>query len=289
MDPPSPALFVQHADAWVCVLSRASPRTVARLACVCRCFCSLSERLAALDVACGTEDVLLLAPSVEEAAKLRRTFTYARPSSGEEEGESGSGCNCASNGACSGDCTCAAAQLECGPGCGCARDCRHRETQRPLSWPLSLQRHVRRGWGVFAETAVPMGAFVCSYSGEVIGVEEARRRLAEQDACGKDNYILVLREHFSGGLTILTCVDPTRVGNVGRFLNHSCDEGNLELRVVRSSGCALPRAAFYARRQLRAGEELTYAYGLPAPACPSRKRCFCGTATCLGALPQDDV
>ena len=292
MDPPSHSLCVQHADAWVCVLSRASPRLVARLSRVCRCFYSLAGRLAALDVACGCEDVMLLAPSVEEAAKLRRTFTYTRTSSGEgtEDAEPGSGCNCANDGVCFGDCACAAAQLECGPGCSCARDCPHRETQRPLSRPLSLQRDARRGWGVFAESAVPMGTFVCTYSGEVIGVEMARRRLAEQDACGKGNYILVLREHFSGGiLTILTCVDPTHVGNVGRFLNHSCDQGNLELRIVRSSGCALPRAAFYARRQLRAGEELTYAYGLPAPASPSCKRCFCGTAACLGALPKDDV
>jgi histone-lysine N-methyltransferase SETMAR len=122
--------------------------------------------------------------------------------------------------------------------------------------PLSLRHDALRGWGVVADAAVPCGAFVCTYAGELVSLDEARRRLAAQDARGDANYILVLREH-AGGRVLTTCVDPTARGSVGRFLNHACDGGNLELRPVRSAGWPVLRVAFFARRRIAAGEELT--------------------------------
>jgi hypothetical protein len=61
---------------------------------------------------------------------------------------------------------------------------------------------------------------------------------------------------------------------------------------MRAAGWPVPRAAFFTRRRISAGEELTYAYGAGGSArgggTPA-KPCYCGTAACTGLLPFDDV
>jgi histone-lysine N-methyltransferase SETMAR len=126
---------------------------------------------------------------------------------------------------------------------------------------------------------------VCTYAGALLPAAEAARRLAEQDARAAPNSILLLREH-AGARAWTTCVDPTAAGNVGRFLNHACDGGSLELRAVRMAGWPVPRAAFFTRGRVDAGRELTYAYGAPG-GFAGTARCCCGTAACTGWLPFD--
>jgi hypothetical protein len=62
-------------------------------------------------------------------------------------------------------------------------------------------------------------------------------------------------------------IDPTRRGNVGRWLNHACDGGNLAPWMVRAAGddgdgggggC---RVVFFTTRRVEAGEELRWKYG----------------------------
>lgn len=68
----------------------------------------------------------------------------------------------------------------------------------------------------------------------------------------------------------------------------SCDGGNLELVLVRSSGRLLPRVGLFARRDVAQGEELTISYGSPTST-PGPGRCLCGTPACLGYLPSQQV
>lgn len=112
-----------------------------------------------------------------------------------------------------------------------------------------------RGFGLFACEDVKKLTFVCEYAGEVVGVSEAGRRLGSGD--GGMNYLIVLREHCATGV-VLTCVDPRCMGNVGRFANHSCDP-NLLMVPVRVDN-SIPRLALFARRDITAGEELTFDY-----------------------------
>ena len=112
-----------------------------------------------------------------------------------------------------------------------------------------------RGFGLFACENVKKLTFVCEYAGEVVGVSEAGRRLGSGD--GGMNYLIVLREHCATGV-VLTCVDPRCMGNVGRFANHSCDP-NLLMVPVRVDN-SVPRLALFARRDILAGEELTFDY-----------------------------
>ena len=277
--------------AWFCVLRRATPRTLAAAACTCKTLHAVVSQLRARDVSGGSEDVAVLAPSAEEAAALRAVFVYTSGCSGaaeDAEDLTGGGCDCTScePGGCR-CCTQASSLLvECGPACSCSPLCPSRVTQRRVAIPLSLRHDALRGWGVVADCALPAGQFVCTYAGELISHAVARRRLAAQDARGSANYILALREH-AGAQVLTTCVDPTARGNVGRFLNHACDGGNLDLRPVRSAGWPVPRIVFFARRRIRAGEELTYSYG--APGQPGARACCCGTRACTGWLPFDDV
>jgi histone-lysine N-methyltransferase SETMAR len=272
--------------AWFCVLRRATPRTLAAAACTCKTLQAVVSQLRARDVSGGAEDVAVLAPSAEKAAALLAVFDYTSGCSGaaaDAEDLTGGGCDCTSCEA--SRCRCARAGksllVECGPACSCSLACPSRVTQRHVNVPLSLRHDALRGWGVVADCALSAGEFVCTYAGEIISHDEARRRLAAQDARGAANYILVLREH-AGTQLLTTCVDPTTRGNVGRMVNHACDGGNLELRPVRSAGWPVPRIAFFTRRRICAGEELTYAYGAGKP---GTRACCCGTAACTGWLP----
>ena len=98
-------------------------------------------------------------------------------------------------------------------------------------------------------------------------------------------------------LSLRTIIDPSAVGNVGRYLNHSC-RPNLRHCAVRA-GAAVPRLAFFCARDVRPGEELAFFYGEPqqqreGEAAPGtrggavgRRRCCCGEAECQGYLPCD--
>jgi histone-lysine N-methyltransferase SETMAR len=293
--------------AWLGVLRRATPRSLAAAACTCKALHAVVLQLRARDVSCSSEDAAVLAPSAEEAAALRAVFVYTSGCSGaasDAEDLTGCGCDCTR---CEHErCGCALAAdkqpaytasglvrpglpdsplVECGPACSCSLACPRRVTQRRLASLLSLRRDALRGWGVVTDTALPAGAFVCTYAGELITLDEARRRLTAQDARRAANYIMVLREHV-GERLLTTCVDPTARGNVGRFLNHACDGGNLELRAVRSAGWPVPRIAFFTRRRVAADEELTYSYGAGRNGV---RACHCGTSACSGWLPFDDA
>ena len=270
--------------AWLAILRLLPPRSLGVSACVCRAWAAHAESLFARDVSRRREGVLLLAPSAADASELSATFAYCPVSAWAEENVSGGGCaDCSSD-------TSEHALLgwECGPACACTAApllCRLRATQRPVTQPLSLRRVPGAGWGVFADTVVERGAFVCLYAGEVLTTEAARARFAEQDAAGSMNFVMVLREHTRDG-TMVSCIDPSRAGNVGRFINHACgDAANLDLRLVRSAGWPLPRAAFFACRRIQAGQELRYSYGVGGKT--GRTRCGCGGRECTGWLPDE--
>lgn len=103
--------------------------------------------------------------------------------------------------------------------------------------------------------------------------------------------LLVLREVLpSGGRALLTCVDATLRGNVSRFINHSCDGGNLTVMAVRPAGALLPLICLFTRRHICAGEELTFSYsGTGGERRNSGTRCLCGTPCCTGFLPAQHI
>lgn len=127
-------------------------------------------------------------------------------------------------------------------------------------------------------------------AGELLTTEEARRRQIIYDQLKSKNHVsslLVVREHLPSGKACLRInIDATRVGNVARFINHSCDGGNLSTLLVRNAGTFIPRLCFFAARDIMDGEELCFRYG---DACLRENGwpCFCGASSCLGVLPSE--
>lgn len=157
---------------------------------------------------------------------------------------------------------------------------------------LKIVRSAVKGWGLFCdEGVIKKGEFVCEYAGELLTTNEARRRQQIYDklaSTGKHtSALLVVREHLPSGKACLRInIDATRVGNVARFINHSCDGGNLSTVLVRSSGALLPRVCFFASRDILKDEELTFSYG-EAGQNPNGAKCFCGSVCCTGLMPSE--
>ncbi|XP_010558699.1 PREDICTED: histone-lysine N-methyltransferase SUVR3-like isoform X2 [Tarenaya hassleriana] len=189
----------------------------------------------------------------------------------DESGERVGGCGCVT---CDeGYCPCLALAgveiaKECGSGCGCGSNCPNRVTQKGISVRLKIVRDEKKG--------------------ELLTTEEARRRQKMYDelrSTGFSPALLVVREHLPSRQACLRVnIDATRIGNIARFVNHSCDGGNLSTVLVRTSGELLPRLCLFARRDIESEEELTFSYGEVRVRTDGMK-CFCRSSSCLGTLP----
>ena len=83
-----------------------------------------------------------------------------------------------------------------------------------------LVKPSKAGFGLFAAQDLDKGAFVCNYAGRIVSMAEAAMTWKHRVTAGLGNYILSLRESY-GPRTIHTQIDPTEVGNVGRFISES--------------------------------------------------------------------
>jgi len=82
------------------------------------------------------------------------------------------------------------------------------------------------------------------------------------------------------------CVDAKWYGNVGRFINHSCDPNLCKQTVfVETHDARMPRLAFFALWDIPAMEELTYDYGYMADSVEGKQMiCRCGAQNCRGRM-----
>ncbi|XP_012502047.1 PREDICTED: histone-lysine N-methyltransferase SETMAR [Propithecus coquereli] len=186
--------------------------------------------------------------------------------------------------------------FECNVLCQCGDHCRNRVVQRGLQFHLQVFKTDKKGWGLRTLEFIPKGRFVCEYAGEVLGFSEVQRRIHLQTIYDS-NYIIAIREHVYNGQIMETFVDPTYLGNIGRFLNHSC-EPNLLMIPVRIDSM-VPRLALFAAKDILPEEELSYDYsGRFLNLMDSedkerldngklRKPCYCGAKSCTAFLPYD--
>lgn len=149
--------------------------------------------------------------------------------------------------------------FECNSKCSCKGECKNSVIMKGPIKNLYVQKISNdKGLGVFCKNKISKGSFICTYSGEIIGIDEGLKRTKEQQEKRKSNYILFVKEYFATE-SVSTVIDPTIIGNIGRYLNHSCDP-NLVMIPVRVQNM-VPHIALFACTDIPSGTELTYDYG----------------------------
>ena len=169
--------------------------------------------------------------------------------------------------------------------CQCEENCDNRVVQNGPISDLVVHDFGSKGLGLICRKPITKGSFVCEYAGELISVRMAKKR----SKTDKMNYILYVVENFHKDKKRIFAIDPTSIGNVGRYINHSCDP-NLSKHLVRVDTVD-PRVALMAKNDIDPGAELTFDYGcydndiLSTEKTHPRTKCLCRSKNCRGALP----
>ncbi|XP_068979687.1 histone-lysine N-methyltransferase eggless [Bombus flavifrons] len=91
---------------------------------------------------------------------------------------------------------------------------------------------------------------------------------------------------FFGEDEAVYIMDAKTTGNIGRYLNHSCDPNVFVQNVfVDTHDVRFPWVAFFALNYIRAGQELTWNYSYDVGSIPGKVIiCKCGASNCRGRL-----
>ncbi len=139
---------------------------------------------------------------------------------------------------------------------------------------IQVRRSGVHGKGVFALQDIAEGEVVAEYVGEVISWDEAQDRHPHDPAQPNHTFYF----HVDADRVI----DANFGGNASRWINHAC-EPNCE--TDERNG----RIFIMALREIKAGEELNYDYGLMleeryTPKLKAEYPCWCGAPSCRGTL-----
>ncbi len=139
---------------------------------------------------------------------------------------------------------------------------------------IQTRRSGVHGKGVFALQDIAEGETLIEYVGEVISWDEAQDRHPHDPNDPNHTFYFHVNED--------RVIDALYGGNSSRWINHSCDP-NCEADEDKD------RIFIKAIRNIKAGEELNYDYGLIIDEPYTKKLkaeypCWCGSANCRGTL-----
>ena len=143
--------------------------------------------------------------------------------------------------------------------------------------PLQIFRTTRKGWGLRALRDVQRDEYVDRYVGEVLTPSQADER-------PDTSYQFDLDYCYGPDEQGDYVVDARLIGAPCRFMNHSC-EPNCYVRPMFIWGRneTLPEIGFFAKRDIRAGEELTFDYFCDQKT-TGEHPCECDAPNCKGYL-----
>ncbi len=144
---------------------------------------------------------------------------------------------------------------------------------------LIVRRSPIHGNGVYAAVDIPAHAVLIQYKGRLITHAGADRLYAGGADTGH-TFLFTLNDKY--------IVDANVGGNSPRWINHSCAP-NCSAYVEEVDGARRDRVLIESKRAIKAGEELTYNYGivLDVPHTAKMKRiwaCRCGAKRCTGTM-----
>ncbi|KAL6610041.1 hypothetical protein ACP70R_040010 [Stipagrostis hirtigluma subsp. patula] len=201
--------------------------------------------------------------------------------------------------------------FECGANCSCNSSCVNRTSQQGLKYRLEVFKTETKGWGVRTWDTILPGALICEYTGVL-------RRTVEVEGLMENNYIFDIdclqtingldgREQRAGSemhmaslrsehdleasLSAEYCIDAGYMGNIARFINHSC-QPNLFIQCVLSShsDIKLAKIMLFAADTIPPLQELSYDYGYRLDSVTGadgnivKLACHCGAPNCRKRL-----
>lgn len=179
---------------------------------------------------------------------------------------------------------------ECNDKCKCGPDCRNKLVQFGRTVQVEIfKTGPGRGWGLRCKGDLHEGQFIDTYRGEVITDAEATRR-EEASSKAKASYLYSL-DKFADTEELneedLYVVDGEFMGGPTKFINHCCEPNCRQYTVsYNKHDCKVYDIAFFARRFIPAGEELTFDYldkdegeEMDAPG-EGAIPCLCGAEKC---------
>ncbi|ETN74026.1 SET domain protein [Necator americanus] len=144
------------------------------------------------------------------------------------------------------------AVMICGQACGCSDSCPSSYLKEERQVPLVLFHTRYKGWGVLTPVPILAGTFLGLYAGHIVDVE--------LEMLPDNTYIFDMNQQVEKQ-SRKYAVDGTWSGNISRFFNHSCVDPTLVAKVLFTRGNLVTHdLAFFAARDIRIGEELTFCY-----------------------------
>lgn len=141
-----------------------------------------------------------------------------------------------------------------------------------MATPLGSDFHEVRasgihGMGIFARRDIPQGSYIIEYLGERVSKAESLRRRKQGNF-----FVFIVTDQFD--------LDGAVEWNPARFINHSCTP-NCDAQMEEE------HIWIIARRDIRAGEELSFNYGYDLQDYEDHL-CRCGSPECLGFMVAEE-
>ncbi|GER38740.1 histone-lysine N-methyltransferase [Striga asiatica] len=168
--------------------------------------------------------------------------------------------------------------IECGRGtCPCGELCSNQQFQKRKYAKLKWFRCGKKGFGLQALEDISQGQFLIEYVGEVLDIRAYETRQKEYALQGHRHFYFMT---LNGSEVIDACAK----GNLGRFINHSCDPNcQTEKWMVNGEVCV----GLFAVRDIKKGEEVTFDYNYVRVFGAAAKKCICGSPNCRGYIGGD--
>ncbi|MES2491413.1 MAG: SET domain-containing protein-lysine N-methyltransferase [Pseudomonadota bacterium] len=146
---------------------------------------------------------------------------------------------------------------------------------------IIVRRSAIHGNGVFAARNLPKGEELIEYRGRRITHKQADKHGAGSPESGH-TFLFTLNDKY--------VIDGDNEGNDARWINHSCMPNCQPFMIEDESGNLIKdRVVIESLRPIKAGEELTYDYGIKlderhTPRLKKIWECRCGKPKCTGTM-----
>ncbi|KAG1331164.1 hypothetical protein COCNU_02G011320 [Cocos nucifera] len=181
---------------------------------------------------------------------------------------------------CGGACLNRMLNIECVKGtCPCGDLCSNQQYQQRKYAKFKWFRCGKKGYGLQLLEDVSQGKFLIEYVGEVLDLASYEARQRYYASRGQKHFYFMT---LNGGEVIDACAK----GNLGRFINHSCNPNcRTEKWMVNGEVCI----GLFAIRDIKKGEEVTFDYNYVRVFGAAAKKCVCGAPECRGYIGGDPL